>query len=260
MKRRIFDLSHVLASKKKIIGYGVGQALLATEAGSGLGLSYVVDDNLKIQGKHINGILICSPNRLIDEDKNQTFIIIFAFLAETINKISTFLDNMGYEYGYHYIDCSVFHYKSVGEKLENILHIPPNYETFFKTRMLSLYTGIQNNSFVAGTWLFLEVLANICTNVDGDIAECGVFNGANAFISLLVLPELALQKYHLFDSFEGFPELSRHDPQVRKNDFQDVNFAAIRNKFSNFKSIEIHKGFFNILWQKWLHKTSVWFT
>lgn len=241
---KYFEVPHIL-TRKKIIGYGASQALLATQAGCELQLNYVVDDNPQMQGQHINGIPIYSPKRLLDEDKSQTFVILFAYLSKNIMDISARLDGMGYEYWNDYIDCSVFHYESVTKKLENILHITPNYETFFKTRMLSLYTGIQNNSFVAGTWLFLEVLANICTNVDGDIAECGVFNGANAFIASLVLPELASQKYHLFDSFEGFPELSPHDPVGRRNDFQDINFTTIRNKFSNFTNIEIHKGFFS---------------
>lgn len=229
---------------KKIVGYGAGQALLATLTGSRLPMSYVVDDDLRSHGKHINGLPVYPPDKLLGEDKNGTFIVIFAYLAKTILDISERLNRMGYIYGEHYVDCSVFHHRSVGSKLKKALRISPNDEAFFRTRMLSLYGGIESVSCIAGTWLFLELLKNISGGIRGDIAECGVFAGGNAFISLLNAPELSSKRYHLLDTFEGFPELSNNDPASRRGDYRDVNFTFIRDIFSNFANVRIHKGLF----------------
>lgn len=242
MKR--FDTSQMLAGKK-LVGYGASQALLSTQAACKLPLSYVVDDSPEMQGQKIAGLSIHASDSLLSESRSDTFIIVFTYTAKNILNISARLDRMGYGYGTNYIDCSVFHYETMSEKLDKALHISPDYDIFAKTRMLSLYSSIPNMSYIAGTWLFLELLANICANVDGDIAECGVFMGGNAFISSLLLPpELNSREYHLFDSFKGFPELSGHDPSLRSTDFRGVKFAAIRDRFSNFTNVRIHKGIF----------------
>ena len=51
--------------------------------------------------------------------------------------------------------------------------------------------------------------------------------------------------YHLLDSFEGFPELSVFDPEVRRDDFQDAEYAKIAAMFRNYPNVRIHRGYFD---------------
>lgn len=238
------DSIQIDTERTRIVGYGAGQALLATLEEYDLPVDYVVDDNMQLHGHRVRNIPVYSPDQLLKEDKNGIFIIIFTYLAENIWKIAARLNAMGYRYGTQYVDCSVCHYESLSVKLKDELGIAANHDAFLQTKLLALYGSLHTESYIAGTWLFLELLRNICVKMEGDIAECGVFRGGNAFLSLVLLPELARKQYHLFDTFEGFPELSTHDPSARNSDFRKVNFSLINDMFSNFKNARIHKGQF----------------
>ena len=109
-----------------------------------------------------------------------------------------------------------------------------------------MYTYPQNLSGFAGTWLYLELVKHLNRlDLGGDIAELGVFQGGNAFCSLLAGGEfLGRRTLRLFDSFAGFPDLSVHDPSQRRSEFVDTTLTKVRSYLSPFSNVRIHPGFF----------------
>ena len=219
-------------------------ALLQAQTAHPLTLEYAVDNAPDAAGSSIAGVPIFHSSRLMEERKQDLLVIIYANTSRAVLEIASSLNRMGFVWGEHYIDCSLLHFHSMGRRLKHRLGIEPSFERFFRARMLSLYMGFDNHSSVAGTWLFIELLEHCCRQVAGDIAECGVYKGGNALVTLLSSDVATSRPYHLFDSFAGFPEVSQFDPGSRQNDFQDVDFARIADVFRNYNNVIVHKGYF----------------
>lgn len=234
-----------LPEGKKLVGYGAGLSLLGTQVSSPVSLEYLVDDTPGLAGQKVCGLPVYPSERLQQEKKEDTFVIIYANAPQSIMTISSSLSRMGFTWGTHYNDCSFLHYESINKLLREKLRIELSYRMFFKIRMLSLYSTLPNLSYIAGSCLYVGLLEQLCSGVAGGIAECGVYNGGNAFISLLTSEVAAERPYHLFDSFEGFPGLSEFDAETRKNDFRDADFNNVRDLFGNFNNTYIHKGHFD---------------
>lgn len=236
--------SRKLLDGKKLIGYGAGLSLLGTQASAPLSLEYLVDDTPGLAGKSVSALPVYHSDQLLKEKKEDILVIIYANAPRSIMNISRSLNRMGFIRGTHYIDCSFLHYESMNRLLNEKLNIELSYQSFSRIRMLSLYSVLHNISYIAGSTLYVELLEQLCSKISGGIAECGVYNGGNAFISLLTSGVAAGRPYHLFDSFEGFPELSNCDAQSRKNEFKDAGFNDVRDLFNNFNNTFIHKGYF----------------
>lgn len=226
---------------KRLIAYGAGMALLQMQKAM-LPLEYIVDDTPGLAGKDVMGLPVFPSARLMSERNNDLIVIIFANTPRAILGIAQSLNSMGFVWGKDYIDCSVLQYEAMKPRMQRALGIESSEELFRRIRLLSLYTSIQSLSTISGTWLFAELLENV--RCHGGIAECGVYNGGNAFVSLLCSASAVERPYHLLDSFEGFPTLSQTDPSSRQFDFKDVNVSYIRDVFRNFGNVHIHKGYF----------------
>jgi hypothetical protein len=89
---------------------------------------------------------------------------------------------------------------------------------------------------------FLMSCAAATANVEGDIAEVGVFRGGSA---KLIAEAKGDRELHLFDSFTGLPELTEKDSASL---FQPGQFLAmedeVRRYLSSFANVFIHKGWF----------------
>jgi hypothetical protein len=206
-----------------------------------LPFEYAVDDTPGLAGTSVDGIPVCSSARLENEPRDSLLIIIFANIPSVILAIAQRLNCMGFIWGEHYIDCSLLHFETISARL--CAHgFQPSRDLFSRTRLLSLYSAVPSLSYIAGTWLFIELLRSV--HGDGAIAECGVYNGGNAFIALLSAEAAGGRPYHLLDSFEGFGGISPADPAARRNEFQDVNLASVRDIFRNFPNVRLHKGYF----------------
>lgn len=234
-----------LFKDKKLVGYGAGLGLLGTQAGAPLPLEYVVDDTPGLAGQKVCGLPVYPSARLEKENKDGMIVIIYANTPQAIVGISSSLNRMGFMWGTHYIDCSWLHYESMNRRLLEKLGFELPYKLFFQIRMLSLYSALQNLSYIAGSWLYAGLLEQCCSGVAGGIAECGVYNGGNAFITFLTSQVAAKRDYHLFDSFEGLPSLSEYDLESSKKDFADVDFNKVCGIFGNFDNARIHKGYFD---------------
>lgn len=86
----------------KHIGFGAGSALLDLKSDLVRGLSYLVDNHPQKQGRQINGLEICSPSVLLNEDKENIFIWVLS-QAHGVT-ISLQLKEMGFVEGRHFIN------------------------------------------------------------------------------------------------------------------------------------------------------------
>lgn len=232
-------------ANKKIIGYGAGLAFLGAQEAWPLPVAYVVDQDARFHGQTIKGVAIEPVSKLAAEAKDSVFVIVYATRAATVLAISRQLNALGFRQGEHYLDVSHLHFFSMGARLEKLFGIEPDYDDFLRVRALSLYSGPQSQSTIAGTWAFVQLAERLLPQLKGDVIELGVYNGGNAFVSLAASPALRARRYRLLDSFEGFPELSEQDPSSWRNDFTGVDFRSLVDMFASFRQVEIHKGFFS---------------
>lgn len=85
-------------------------------------------------------------------------------------------------------------------------------------------------------------LARALKDAAGDIAEVGVFKGGTAFLTATAAPRKVL---HLFDTFEGMPEVDAAIDGHRAGDFADARFDDVRSFLAPFgERIAFHKGYF----------------
>ena len=77
--------------------------------------------------------------------------------------------------------------------------------------------------------------------IAGDIAEVGVYKGGSAKL----ICEATKKPVHLFDTFEGLPDLCEADSpkQFNKGDFC-ASFESVKNYLKNYTNIRFYKGKF----------------
>ena len=97
-------------------------------------------------------------------------------------------------------------------------------------------------------------LCSKISEVYGDVVECGVWRGG--MIAALAETLGSYRKYHLFDSFEGLPEVQEKDGQWAKkwqdgknlwyfdNCKAEEEFAVEAMKIANCNNYEIYRGWF----------------
>ena len=232
-----------LFKNRKIIGYGAGVTQLGTTLPLGSHLSYIVDDTEELHGKFLDGLKIKPSNVLADENKSEVFIIVNARTTSAVNAIFGNLESLGFNYMEHFIDCSYLHYFTISDKLKRHLNIETSFSRFEKIRKKTLSSDIVNSVPISGTWLIGELIEHLIPKVLGEIAELGVYFGGNSKILLDNLPKLHTRPYHLFDSFEGFPEITDSD-KVHQDDFKDIDFKKVTKTFADYSNVQIHKGWF----------------
>jgi len=93
-------------------------------------------------------------------------------------------------------------------------------------------------------WIMVERLKK--ENVPGDFAELGVYKGESARILHQMDPG---RKFHLFDTFEGFPvrDLSRETGEAATYtsiNFADTSVSKVLQKVDGNQNIVVHKGYF----------------
>jgi predicted O-methyltransferase YrrM len=89
----------------------------------------------------------------------------------------------------------------------------------------------------------LKLLLHKVKDIDGDVAEIGVYKGGSA---LEISKILTNDNIYLFDTFEGLPETNEYDNYHKKGDFNDVSYENILKLFENNNKIQIYKGVFPI--------------
>jgi len=228
---------------KKKIAWGMSKLLEMylheTETNS---FSYCID-NFSNED-NISGIPIKKFDSLLKEKRGFFQIIIFAVSNSSLQEITSQLNQMGLYYKKDFIYYSDFFYNSFVKKAEKYLSFKfdPRVYQFSLSFNLNFKTLIHTT--ILGTWLFLEIMDHI-NDIDGQIAEVGAFQGGNALCALNFMTKLTPKKFYIFDSFEGFPELSKFDPQNFKKGHYNIKttFQEIRNTFLLFPEARVIKGF-----------------
>jgi len=93
-------------------------------------------------------------------------------------------------------------------------------------------------------WLQIQRIER--ENVIGDFAELGVYKGHSARIIHLMAPD---RKFHLFDTFEGFPEADLRTESCKAatytpQHFGDTSMAKAKINIGGNENIIFHPGYF----------------
>jgi O-methyltransferase len=78
-------------------------------------------------------------------------------------------------------------------------------------------------------------------NLAGDVAEIGVYRGGTAKLIAQMMPTKIV---HLFDTFEGMPEVDSKIDLHKKGDFSDTSLEAVKEYLSGINNVQYYKGLF----------------
>ena len=124
-------------------------------------------------------------------------------------------------------------------------------ESFFKHYNRILQKGGFYDSLTKRTkmWSLANILEKIIKkNPDYNVAECGCFKGLSTYIMAKILEENNFsQEFFVFDSFEGFPDLTEHDYKgITNSPYKKGSFSISEKKFrdnvGDFNFMNVKKG------------------
>ena len=234
-------------SERKIIAWGKSKLLeFYVKDNPNHRISYVIDSNTATHGMKFNGLTIKSPQSLREEEGEVT-VVIFAVSTTAVQSILIDLNNMGLRLGRDVLLYADLFYDKFAEKVKKTLgrDIDPSHYQFVKS--FSLNTLIPVHTTLLGNILFLTLLEEMLKNKNEKLAlaEVGAFNGGNVILSSQFMALNAERRFHVFDSFDGFPELSKYDPKDQKagNYTIQTSLERILDNLSMFPFVHVHKGF-----------------
>lgn len=116
-------------------------------------------------------------------------------------------------------------------------------------KRLKILGLVRNTIKECGMCLALGEGMQICTTVQGiekikgDIAEVGVYTGGSAKLICKTKQDKSL---HLFDTFEGLPDLTAKDDRslFHKDQFNDTSLESVKNYLKQYKNVYFYKGEF----------------
>ncbi len=82
----------------------------------------------------------------------------------------------------------------------------------------------------------------ITSDIDGDIAEIGVYSGGSA--KVINEYKNKNKKLFLFDTFEGLKDCCEKDGEYLKNGFFEYGYENVKELFKDDDSVELIKGYF----------------
>jgi len=89
---------------------------------------------------------------------------------------------------------------------------------------------------------FIKSKINDLNNIEGCVAEVGVYKGGSAKAIVEVLNKKDM--LYLFDTFTGIPNEDDNDNHFMIGDFHDTSFEAVQALFNNYKNVHVFKGIF----------------
>jgi len=93
---------------------------------------------------------------------------------------------------------------------------------------------------------FIYSITKTQKNLDGDMAEVGVYQGGSA---KLICEAKGKRNLHLFDTFEGLSNVSDNDTHFGKkfwteNQFNNTAEESVKIFLEDYENVKIHKGVF----------------
>jgi len=77
--------------------------------------------------------------------------------------------------------------------------------------------------------------------IKGELAEVGVYKGGSA---KLICEAKGDRILHLFDTFEGLPNVGENDAHIFKNRMYAASLEAVRNYLKSYPNVHCYKGVF----------------
>ncbi|MBA4206585.1 MAG: hypothetical protein C0457_16480 [Polymorphum sp.] len=181
--------------------------------------------------KHLGGRL----NKALALPKEYGDTKAIEFLAQAVKE---FLDERGFDYKQRYnafyeINRKIlpdFHINDIGRYILE----DKDFLSYFERFSASNWKSFERR------WNFGQFL-RLLTNVEGDLAECGVFEGANAF-QLCIFAEKHSREVHLFDSYEGLSAPAESDGEYWKKGDLSASESLVHQNLSQFKCFKTFKG------------------
>ena len=245
---------------KKIVVWGASKLLeLYIKNSRPVPISYVVDSNpLKYRSTHC-GFPVYAPEELQKEKCTESVIILFPVSNLAIQDMLEQLHPLGFRLYENVFLYSDLFYESFNTRFEKICGRKVNWTNYEFAIALTLRTKIPTHTTILGNVLFIELLAETLGQ-QGSIAEIGSYSGGNAWMSLLWMTQhgRANTPFYIADSFEGFPEISRFDPNHKKRgDYKiDGTFESVLDTFAIFPNANIVKGFVPDIFKQFGSKTN----
>lgn len=102
----------------------------------------------------------------------------------------------------------------------------------------------QKNSLLdySRAYFLYQNLQNL-KEIKGSIAECGTYKGGGAYLIAKSTPQE--NQIHLFDTFEGMPDLITSHDTHKKGDLKDTSFDHVQDLMKPFQNVILHKGLFS---------------
>lgn len=91
-------------------------------------------------------------------------------------------------------------------------------------------------------YFIYQMICNL-ESYGGSIAECGTYRGGVGWLIANVVSNNTL--VHLFDTFEGMPNLITQHDAHEAGDLANTSFEHVRTLLADFDNVKIHKGLFS---------------
>jgi hypothetical protein len=232
---------------KKLIAYGISKILQMYLEKKELvepNFEYVVDNFTT--NSEVNNLSIKKDADLRKENFDGVLVVVFAVANTSIQKIESRLISFGLEKGKNFIFYSDFLLDSFNKKLDK-----HNFGTLSKNNYLFALEMNRNlnipvHTTILGNALLLHLIAKTTKILKSPIAEIGAYRGGASKMNMFKLMSLNDErKYFVFDSFEGFSDISKNDPnQYKKGDYSiDTTYGHIESDFASNNNFKLIKGF-----------------
>lgn len=109
-----------------------------------------------------------------------------------------------------------------------------------------IYKMIEGKTIFDKTRCFiLFELLNQSFQVDGEVAEVGVYKGGTAKLFAETLERKnATKNIYIFDTFEGMPDVDKNIDLHNDRDFKNTEYDEVVRYLAKYKNVAINKGIF----------------
>jgi len=229
----------------KYVAYGMSKLLLMYmdhHEGNDK-FDYIIDNFTDI--KEISGIPVYTESKLDSESLDDLMIILFAVSNTSIIKIEEGLVSRGLVRYKNFMYYSDFFLDNFNEKMVDNGLGELTDANYLLALEMNRNLNIPVHTTILGNALLLHLI-DLTVNLVSPIVEIGAYRcGASKINMFKLLLNNDLRKYYIFDSFEGFPILSKKDPESFKSgDYStDIAFESIENEFLSNDRFKLVKGF-----------------
>jgi len=194
--------------------------------------------------KQFHGVDVITPDEFLRRREDDMQVFVFAVSNSSLNGILAFLAMQQFKLGQNAFLYSELLAPSFEQLLEAKLGWKADRQLLQFATAYTLNSRKPVHTTICGTWLFLEAL-NHTRSIAGDVGEVGAFEGGNVLLALQSPVWPKNKNYYMFDSFEGFPELSAADPKnFGRGDYHpEHSLEELLIPFSVYPEVRIIKGF-----------------